>query len=130
MNTKNNKERKEVKVWKVLQKYNRESCAGFIELDQLLCTLRYPVGEFVSPKIPSSKIFCFKEKKYAQKFIKDSIPCALSLHRAIAINPQPLYKMCLFVRKEDIVMFWGEGVKFRSNTPEGTYGCDELKCLD
>ena len=119
--------KKEVKVWKVLTAKDRSSVV--FSGDAMLI---YPVGELVKPKIPRSKIFCFKTKENAYQFAinqdKD-----LSIHKAIAINPKPIEAILMHREMLLVEKFWKipDGRLFAlAAAPWGTLVCDALKCLE
>ena len=114
---------KEIEVWKVLS-YRSRASVGVDPKSPFL--IRYPIGELVKPKV--GKIFCFKKKEDAKKFIvKSKKENKWSIHKAIAINPKPIYVMAF--DEGNIKKFW-KGSPSGCYTPNGSYVCDALKCLE
>jgi hypothetical protein len=130
---------KEIKVWKVLNKKDRSSVSAWMSnFFPGKFSLKYPVDKLVRPKIKKAKIFCFKYRKNAIKFVNGLyFGCDhLSIHRAIAINPIAIKWVSKDIKR--LEYFWKKQVWLSGDTtlvsvykaPEGTLVCDELKCLE
>ena len=119
--------KKEVRVWKVLRKATRTSAMTPYDLQ-----LHYPVGKFVKPKV--GKIFCFKSKEFAERFIAARLVFArpFSCHKSIAINPSLIYCVSSINDAKYSKKFWkGKlSASLQSHPPMGTLVCDALKCID
>ena len=121
----------EIKVWKVLRAKTRKSAICSSEK----YSLSYPVNERVTPVV--GKIFCFDTIENAKNFKeKNDIFGDLSIHEAVATNPQSIVKIaCLyssvgFVVDEAINLLWNNGYIATMEPPPGTLVCDSLKCLE
>jgi len=116
------KGRKEEIVWKILR-WDTRTSAG-LKIDSPFI-LQYPVDQFIKPKV--GKIFCFKKYKDAEKFSEESKMRVWSIHKAVAINPEPIHTIAF--DEGNIKKFW-DGVASGYCAPKGSYICDELKCLE
>lgn len=123
---------------------NKNQCKGWkvITIDRMSITekannyaVRYPVNKEVFPKLKGSKLFFFKSKKNAQKFVDkqtvynlDSV--SLKIVPCIATNPKIERFVAYFCNSISIKDMWSREPVMSDKPPKGTYVADSIKCLE
>lgn len=121
--------------WKVMTK-ERTSCM----ISTLLMGLKYPINEWVRPKLKGSRIFIFKSKIQATVFWEESPSKIVPCH---ALNVRALDICCIdYCQTEDFYAFWLQWNRHKKNSttsgkigmdlsfiPKGTLWATAIKCL-
>ena len=120
---------KKTKGWKVIKRYNRMSFwTSSLGPDFSIWKITYPVNVEVFPNVEGSKLFFFKDRKDAEKFVFGDVRS--SIVPCIATNAVKVKWMGCHVTK--LKKFWEKRSKTtqKNHVPEGTWLADSITCLE
>jgi hypothetical protein len=90
--------------------------------------IEYELNEFVTPKIPGSKLFVFGSLEAAYMFF---IGSEYRIYEVECENPVPIDSIVdlSYINIESIKHFWRGCTEFTKNSPDNSYACDSVKLI-